>query len=108
MQIQRVGVVGCGLMGHGIAQVAAQGGFGVVCFETEAAALERGVARIEKSLAKLADKAVEKGKADRASADANGHGSIKFGASGITVPRIGRLPVFARHLRPGLVLVLFR
>ena len=49
-------------MGHGIVQVAAQGGMQVVAVEADAAALERGLARIEKSLEKLASKEVEKGK----------------------------------------------
>lgn len=71
MPIQKVGVVGCGLMGHGIAQVAAQGGCDVVVVETEQKFLDSGLARIEKSLAKLAEKAVEKGKpAEQAKADA--------------------------------------
>jgi len=61
MQIKKVGVIGCGLMGHGIAQVAAQGGCTVVVVETEAKFLETGLARIDKSLAKLAEKAKEKG-----------------------------------------------
>lgn len=61
MQIETVGVVGCGLMGHGIAQVAAApGGKRVVVVETDAAALERGMQRIEQSLTKLAQKAVAK------------------------------------------------
>jgi len=62
MQIQKVGVVGCGLMGHGIVQIAAQGGFQVVAVETKQEFLDSGLARIEKSLAKMAEKAVEKGK----------------------------------------------
>ena len=61
MAIKKVGVVGCGLMGHGIAQVAAQGGCTVVVVETEQKFLDSGLARIDKSLAKLADKAIEKG-----------------------------------------------
>ncbi|HEV8111908.1 MAG TPA: 3-hydroxybutyryl-CoA dehydrogenase [Planctomycetota bacterium] len=70
MAIQKVGVVGCGLMGHGIAQVAAQGGFDVLVVETEQKFLDAGLARIDKSLAKLAEKAVEKGKpADQAKAE---------------------------------------
>jgi 3-hydroxyacyl-CoA dehydrogenase len=73
MAIQKVGVVGCGLMGHGIAQVAAQGGFDVIVVETEQKFLDGGLARIDKSLAKLAEKAVEKGKsADQAKAEAAG------------------------------------
>jgi 3-hydroxyacyl-CoA dehydrogenase len=71
MQIQRVGVVGCGLMGHGIVQVAAQAGFQVVVLESQQAFLDSGLARIDKSLAKLAEKAVEKGKTpEQAKADA--------------------------------------
>ena len=45
MQIKKVGVVGCGLMGHGIAQVAAQGGCTVVAVETEQRFLDAGLAR---------------------------------------------------------------
>ena len=70
MKIERVGVVGCGLMGHGIAQVAAQAGFPVVVLEGKQEFLDSGLARIDKSLAKLAEKAVEKGKnADQAKAE---------------------------------------
>jgi len=61
MQIKKVGVVGCGLMGHGIVQVAAQGGLSVVALESDRTALDKGLARIEASLGKLAQKAVEKG-----------------------------------------------
>jgi 3-hydroxyacyl-CoA dehydrogenase len=72
MQIETVGVVGCGLMGHGIAQIAAQGGHKVIVAEADQAALDKGLSRIEKSLAKLAGKLVEKGKksAEEAEADA--------------------------------------
>lgn len=70
MKINKVGVVGCGLMGHGIVQVAAQGGCQVVALEAEQAALDRGLARVDKSLAKLASKNVEKGKMDEAAAKA--------------------------------------
>jgi 3-hydroxyacyl-CoA dehydrogenase len=68
MSIKKVGVVGCGLMGHGIAQVAAQGGLTVQVVETEQKFLDSGLARIDKSLAKLAEKAKEKGGAFDAAA----------------------------------------
>ncbi len=48
--MERVGVVGCGLMGAGIAEVAARGGADVIVIERNAEALAAGVARIEKSL----------------------------------------------------------
>ena len=72
MQIETVGVVGCGLMGHGIAQIAAQGGHNVIVSEADQGALDKGLSRVEKSLAKLAEKLVEKGKksAEEAEADA--------------------------------------
>ncbi|MGB0333033.1 MAG: 3-hydroxyacyl-CoA dehydrogenase NAD-binding domain-containing protein, partial [Planctomycetota bacterium] len=70
MQIKKVGVVGCGLMGHGIVQVAAQGGCEVIALESEQAFLDKGLARVDRSLAKLASKNVEKGKMDQAAADA--------------------------------------
>ena len=70
MKIEKVGVVGCGLMGHGIVQVAAQGGCHVVALETAPEYLEKGLARVDKSLAKLAAKGVEKGKMTEEQADA--------------------------------------
>ena len=71
MQVKKVGVVGCGLMGHGIVQVAAQAGCTVVALESKKEFLDAGLARIEKSLAKLAEKAVEKGKTpEQAKSDA--------------------------------------
>ncbi len=48
--MERVGVVGSGLMGSGIAEVAARGGADVIVIERNAEALAAGVARIEKSL----------------------------------------------------------
>jgi 3-hydroxyacyl-CoA dehydrogenase len=62
MNVNKVGVVGCGLMGHGIAQVAAQGGCDVLVLEAEQAFLDKGLGRIQKSVEKLASKQVEKGK----------------------------------------------
>ena len=56
--IQRVGVLGCGLMGSGIAQVAAQSGHETVVREVSPEFNEKGKSRIEKSL----DRFVEKGK----------------------------------------------
>ena len=67
MEIKSVGVVGCGLMGHGIAQVCAQkGGWDVVVTDISAEQLEKGMAKVEKQLAR----AVEKGKLEQADADA--------------------------------------
>ena len=61
MNIQKVGVLGCGLMGSGIAQVAATAGFGVTVLEVEQKLLDKGFAGIEKSLAKFAERPPEKG-----------------------------------------------
>ena len=52
MPINKVGVLGCGLMGAGIAQVAAQAGFTTVVREVEQTLLDRGIARIEGILSK--------------------------------------------------------
>jgi 3-hydroxyacyl-CoA dehydrogenase len=71
IQIKKVGVVGCGLMGHGIVQVAAQAGCEVTVIETEQAFLDKGLGRIEKSLSKLAERAVKKGKASPEDAKKN-------------------------------------
>ena len=56
MTIQRVGVVGCGLMGAGIAQVSAQSGFTTVVREVSKELVEKGIKSIEKNLARLAEK----------------------------------------------------
>ncbi len=56
MEIRKVGVLGCGLMGSGIAQVAATAGFEVTILEVEQKYLDKGFAAIEKSLAKFAEK----------------------------------------------------
>jgi 3-hydroxybutyryl-CoA dehydrogenase len=56
MNIRKVGVLGCGLMGSGIAQVAAMSGFEVTVLEVEQKYLDKGFAGIEKSLAKFAEK----------------------------------------------------
>lgn len=53
MAIQRVGVVGFGLMGHGIAQVAAQAGYQVIVRETEQRFLNAGFKRVDASLERL-------------------------------------------------------
>jgi 3-hydroxybutyryl-CoA dehydrogenase len=66
MEIKKVGVVGCGLMGHGITQVAAQAGCDVVVREADQGALDKGLGKIEKQLAR----AVEKGKLEQDDADA--------------------------------------
>ncbi len=58
MAIHRVGVVGCGLMGAGIAQVSAQSGFATVVREVSTELLERGIKSIEKNLARLVEKGV--------------------------------------------------
>jgi 3-hydroxybutyryl-CoA dehydrogenase len=66
MAISKVGVVGCGLMGHGISQICAQAGWEVVVREIDQGALDKGMGKIEKQLAR----AVEKGKMEQSEADA--------------------------------------
>jgi 3-hydroxybutyryl-CoA dehydrogenase len=61
MEIKKVGVLGCGLMGSGIAQVAATAGFDVTVLEVEQKFLDKGFAGIGKSLAKFAERPPEKG-----------------------------------------------
>jgi 3-hydroxybutyryl-CoA dehydrogenase len=65
-EIKKVGIVGCGLMGHGIAQVVATAGYDVVVREVDDATLQKGLGKIQKQL----DRAVEKGKSSREDADA--------------------------------------
>jgi len=64
--IQKVGVIGAGQMGRGIAQVAAESGLEVTLLDVDLATAEKGKDTIGRSLAKL----VEKGKIDGARRDA--------------------------------------
>ena len=59
MEIRKVGVLGCGLMGSGIAQVSATAGFDVTVLEVDEKYIERGFAAIRKSLDKLAAKGTD-------------------------------------------------
>jgi len=61
MTIKKVGVLGCGLMGSGIAQVCATAGFDVISLEAEQKFLDKGFAGIDKSLAKFAEKPEKSG-----------------------------------------------
>ena len=58
MEIKTIGIVGCGQMGSGIAEICAKAGFEVMVTEVNDKALSQGLGKIQKSLAK----AVEKGK----------------------------------------------
>ena len=56
MDIKRVGVIGCGLMGSGIVQVTAQAGFETVVIEANDELLQRGLGRLRQTLAALVEK----------------------------------------------------
>jgi 3-hydroxybutyryl-CoA dehydrogenase len=78
-EVENVGVLGCGLMGHGITQVAAEAGYHVVVRETDEATLAKGIGKIEKQLAR----AVEKQKRTQEEADevrARIEGTTDYGA----------------------------
>src|SRR5690349_2306115 len=66
MAIEKVGIVGCGLMGHGITQICAQAGWDVVVREADEERLAKGIGKIEKQLGR----AVEKGRMEQGDADA--------------------------------------
>src|ERR1044072_8249847 len=76
-EIKRVGVLGCGLMGSGIAQVCAAAGYQTIVREVDDIALDRGLGRIRKFL----DDGVAKGKVEAAARDktlANLAGATSF------------------------------
>jgi len=79
MKIRKVGVLGCGLMGAGIAEVAARAGFETVVREVSEEVVEKGLEKLRGSL----DKAVERGKLDAADRDkawGRLHGVVDLGA----------------------------
>src|SRR3954451_7179564 len=65
-EIKKVGVVGCGLMGHGIAQVAATTGYDVTIREVDEDLCQKGMGMIDKQL----DRAVSKGRSSQENAEA--------------------------------------
>ncbi|MER3555964.1 MAG: 3-hydroxybutyryl-CoA dehydrogenase [Meiothermus sp.] len=67
MEIRKIGVVGAGQMGSGIAQVSAQAGYDVVLRDLEESFVERGLSSIRRSIGKL----LEKGKLDQSAHDAS-------------------------------------
>lgn len=66
MEINKIGVVGCGTMGSGICEVSARAGFDVLFSETTDELVQAGHERINRSV----EKAVERSKLDQAEADA--------------------------------------
>jgi 3-hydroxybutyryl-CoA dehydrogenase len=79
MAIKKIGVLGCGLMGSGIAEVAARAGFDTVVREVTQELTDKGLGKIRASL----DKAVDKGKLDAAARDAAAgrlQGTVDFDA----------------------------
>jgi 3-hydroxybutyryl-CoA dehydrogenase len=66
MTIKNVGVIGCGLMGSGIAQVSAQAGFSTLVVEASDELLQRGLGNLKKTL----DGLVERGKLEARARDA--------------------------------------
>jgi len=58
MTIKRIGVIGAGLMGSGIAQVASQSGFEVHLMDVEERFIQKGIATVEKNLKRMVDKSV--------------------------------------------------
>ena len=78
MEISKVGVVGCGLMGHGIAQICAQAGWDVVVREVAQEKLDAGLAKVDKQLARAVDKGkLEQGQAEEARARI--HPTLEYG-----------------------------
>ena len=75
-EVRRVAVLGCGLMGSGIAEISAKAGFDTFVREVNDQLAEKGKAAITKSL----DKAVEKGKLESGARDA-ALGKLKFTTS---------------------------
>src|SRR5512135_2112841 len=79
MAIKTVGVIGCGLMGAGIAQVCAQSGYRTIVREVDDPTLQRGMGRIRRFL----ETGIEKGKVTPEERDrtlANLAGTTSFGA----------------------------
>jgi len=77
MAISKIGVIGCGLMGGGIAQVVAQSGYATTVVETDQALLERGIRGIQRNLDGLVDKG-RLGAAERDAARGRLRGTLRL------------------------------
>ena len=107
--IKRVGVLGCGLMGSGIAQVAASAGYETSVRDVSKEFLDRGRGGIEKSLAKF----VEKGKLQAADRDATlkrltfttsvSPWALSPDWASFTTPRTGRVPAGVPSVRQSVI-----
>ena len=66
MKIKKVGVLGCGLMGAGVAEVSARAGYNTIVREVSEELFDKGRSRIEKSLGR----AIKKGKLEESEREA--------------------------------------
>lgn len=78
MQVKKIGVLGAGQMGHGIAQVAAQAGYTVVLRDVETRFVDRGLQGIQKNLARQVEKGkMQAGERDQVLARVSGTTDLK-------------------------------
>jgi 3-hydroxybutyryl-CoA dehydrogenase len=86
MEIKKIGVIGAGLMGAGIAQIAAQSGIEVKIMDVESRFLDKGIATIEKNLKRLSEKGkIEPSEADAVRSRIKGTLSLSEAAAGVQV-----------------------
>ena len=86
MEIKKIGVIGAGLMGAGIAQIAAQSGIEVKIMDVESRFLDKGIATIEKNLKRLSEKGkIEPSEADAVRSRIKGTLSLSEVAAGVQV-----------------------
>ncbi|NBT58004.1 hypothetical protein EBT16_04385 [bacterium] len=112
-QIEKIGVVGSGTMGNGIAQVAATAGFQVLLFDISKEQLDRAIQTISKSLSKLSEKGKLKESPDSVlkrlspSTQLSDLGSCQFVIEAATENREIKFKLFSdldRILAPGVVI----
>lgn len=95
---KQIGIVGMGLMGHGIAQMAAVSGYKVVAVDIDKSQLQKGIQAIEKSIKKVADKNVAKGKMDIATADAFFADATSRISSGTDIGAVGQCDIIVEAI----------
>ncbi len=89
MAIKKVGVLGLGTMGHGIAQVAAASGFEVIATDATDEFMKKGLARIEKNLGRLVEKEkIDAAKRDEILGRIKGGGVKDFGDADLIVEAV--------------------
>lgn len=105
MEVKKVGVIGLGMMGAGIAQVTAQAGYQTVVHDVSGEIIEKAIEGIDRALSRLSEKGriSKEEKTDTMGRLVTGTGIETFGTCDLVIEAVGRLGVLRSQKRPGFL-----